>query len=458
MSPTLLIAFKSTKDILLNSLEIYTLFSFPLPGRLIKTLTRSMSSEVLSNPHLKFIADLFKEQGYTIRLAGGVVRDILQGSKCNDIDLATDALPDQMKKILGNRPEIRMFVTGAGERHGTVSALVEKQTLFEITTLRIDKKTDGRHAEVEFIKDWQLDALRRDFTINSMFMELDGNIIDYFGGKKDLDDGILRFVGNPDDRIQEDYLRILRYFRFYCRFGKADHLPETLASIKKNLSGLSIISGERIWQEIKKTIVHKHADKVFPLMMNELKMGRFMGFNEHLPLDITEFHKTYSNVWSMDMTCDPATIFASLVRNEEELTSIDARLKLSRLEKEIILFILQQRNEGEHLSLKYFQKLLTLTSKSVQDKYHKYILEYLIYRGAKDLHKEMERWKVPSFPLPGNKLAGRIKKASLISKVMNELKSIWADSDFEMTEQELMIQFEKLVQKYSESGILSNRD
>lgn len=409
-----------------------------------------MSSEVLSNPHLKFIADLFQQHGHTVRLAGGVVRDILLGIQPNDIDLATDALPGQMKQLLENLPEVRMFVTASGEKHGTVSALVKKETLFEITTLRIDKITDGRHAEVEFIKDWKLDALRRDFTINAMFMELDGNLIDFFDGQKDLRSGTLRFVGNPDHRITEDYLRILRYFRFYCRFGKTDHLPETLSSIKKHLDGLSRISGERIWQEIKKTICHKNANNVFPLLMRDLSIGRYMGFNQHLLIDMAEFHNAYKKIWSMDVTFEAATLFASLIRDEEELISITKRLKLSKLEKETMLFILQQRKESSYITLRYYQKLLTLTSKSEHEKYHKFILEYLIYKGAKEIYDDMKDWRVPTFPVTGNKLAGRLKKASEIAKVMSHLKSIWVDSDFHMSEHELMNEFEKAIKNYSD--------
>lgn len=411
-----------------------------------------ISSQVLSNPHLKYVASLFNDEGFVIRLAGGVVRDILLDQKPNDIDLATEATPDQMKKILQDKPTIRMFTTPAGERHGTVSALVDGETLFEITTLRIDRETDGRHAEVEFIKDWQLDALRRDFTINSMFMELDGKVIDYFDGQNDLKEGIVRFVGNPVDRIKEDYLRILRYFRFYCRFGTKDHLEETLKAIRENLDGLKSISGERIWVEVKKTLAHKRANKVIPLMMADLKMGRYMGFPEKPELSMEEFLKVYDNVWSMNTDFDPATIFSSLIRNDEELMSIILCLKLSNLEKAIIGYILEQRNEGDHISLRKLQKQLITTSKSMQDSQRKLMLEFLKYRGSSDIFKEFESWPIPQFPLTGNKLKNRVKKAWLIGKIMNELRLMWVDSDFELSEDELMEEFDKLVEKYSDDN------
>lgn len=127
---------------------------------------------------------------------------------------------------------------------------------YEITTLRIDRVTDGRHAEVEFTTDWRVDANRRDLTINSMFLTFDGDIIDFFNGQDDLHARCVRFVGNPVERIQEDYLRILRYFRFYSRICLSghDHCQAHLTAISDNSAGLASISGERIWCELYKIV------------------------------------------------------------------------------------------------------------------------------------------------------------------------------------------------------------
>ena len=131
-----------------------------------------------------------------------------------DIDFATTATPDQMKAMF-EAASIRM-INNQGEKHGTITARINDKENYEVTTLRIDRVTDGRHAKVEFTKDWQLDASRRDLTINSMFLDLDGTLYDYFCGEEDLKQRKVRFVGDPEKRIQEDYLRILRYFR-YCK-------------------------------------------------------------------------------------------------------------------------------------------------------------------------------------------------------------------------------------------------
>ena len=153
---------------------------------------------------------------------------------------------------------------------------------YEITTLRIDRVTDGRRAEVEFTTDWQTDANRRDLTVNSMFLTLDGEIIDFFNAQDDLLNRLVRFVGNPDDRIQEDYLRILRYFRFYSRISlSADrHMPDHIEAIQKNAKGLEQISGERVWTELAK-IIDQRFNFEFLQLSYKLGIAPFIGLPEN---------------------------------------------------------------------------------------------------------------------------------------------------------------------------------
>lgn len=160
-------------------------------------------------PELQTLANLFKKYNYELRIAGGAVRDILMSKQPKDLDFATDATPQQMKEMF-RKEEIRM-INEKGEKHGTITARINDKENFEITTLRIDVLTNGRHAQVEFTKDWKLDANRRDLTINSMFLDLDGKLYDYFYGYDDLQRKRVVFVGDADTRIREDYLRILRY-------------------------------------------------------------------------------------------------------------------------------------------------------------------------------------------------------------------------------------------------------
>ncbi|VEL28545.1 unnamed protein product [Protopolystoma xenopodis] len=206
----------------------------------------------LYRPELVKLHGIFDKYGYELRAAGGAVRDILLNKEPHDIDLATVATPDQMLSMFSNE-SIRV-INRNGEAHGTVTPRVDDSMNYEITTLRVDVKTDGRHAHVQFTHDWVTDAARRDLTINSLFLRLHygksanlettlnsinriiassnlfqhpfGELFDYFGGRDDLSARRIRFVGEPADRIQEDYLRILRYFRFHALIKPPERADE----------------------------------------------------------------------------------------------------------------------------------------------------------------------------------------------------------------------------------------
>ena len=206
--------------------------------RLITQKLDTSEYRKLLTPSLVKLADLFQANQYELRMAGGAVRDLLMDIHPHDVDFATTATPEQMKQMFTDA-NIRMINVN-GERHGTITARIDDQENFEITTLRIDVITDGRHAVVEYTRDWQLDASRRDLTINALFLDLKGTVYDYFDGIEDLKHRRIRFVGDPVQRIQEDYLRILRYFRFFGRLANehAEHDQETLNAIQENISGL----------------------------------------------------------------------------------------------------------------------------------------------------------------------------------------------------------------------------
>ena len=185
-----------------------------------------------------------------IRYVGGCIRKIINKEKIDDIDLATNLDPKEVCKVL-KKNNINYFESGI--EHGTITA-VEDKYKFEITTLRRDISTDGRHAKIEFSNDWKEDASRRDFTINSIYSDRDGNLFDPFNGKKDLENGIINFIGDADKRIKEDYLRILRYLRFYLDYSKQPHNPEIIRTLKINIGGISKLSKERLFNELKKII------------------------------------------------------------------------------------------------------------------------------------------------------------------------------------------------------------
>ena len=183
-----------------------------------------------------------------VRFVGGCIRKIINKEKIDDIDLATNLKPIEVCDVL-KKNNINYYESGIA--HGTITA-TENEYRFEITTLRKDIVSDGRHAEVEFSNDWKEDASRRDFTINSIYSDSDGNLFDPYDGKNDLKNGYVKFIGDADLRIKEDYLRILRYIRFFSIYSKQQHNPELLRIIKKNIKGVSKLSKDRLLDELRK--------------------------------------------------------------------------------------------------------------------------------------------------------------------------------------------------------------
>ena len=215
-----------------------------------------------------------------IRYVGGCIRKIIKQELVDDIDLTTNLNPTQVCEIL-KKNNINFYETGI--EHGTITAVIEDYK-FEITTLREDVKTDGRHAQVKFSTDWKKDALRRDFTINAIYSDIEGNLFDPFNGKDDLEKGLVKFIGNPEKRIKEDYLRILRYLRFYQSYSIHDHELETSKIIKKNIVGISNLSKERLLDELKKffkssILIKLSTDKfsleLFGIIFPQLKNFKF---------------------------------------------------------------------------------------------------------------------------------------------------------------------------------------
>ena len=193
-----------------------------------------------------------------IRYVGGCIRKIINKEIVDDIDLATNLNPQEITDAL-KKNKINFYETGI--KHGTITAIIDDYK-FEITSLREDIETDGRHAEVKFSNNWKKDAARRDFSINSIYSDSNGNLFDPFNGKEDLEKGLVKFIGDSETRIKEDYLRILRYLRFYLTYSKYTHNLETLRAIKKNLQGISGLSKDRLLDELRKYIKSKVLTKL----------------------------------------------------------------------------------------------------------------------------------------------------------------------------------------------------
>ena len=229
---------------------------------LYKKFGSDKSTKVLENiKEARTIFTLLNEIGKEdkVRFVGGCVRKSISGENIDDIDLATILEPDEVKKRL-NKKDIKVIDTGVS--HGTITAILNNKK-FEITTLRKDISTDGRHAEVIFTSNWEEDALRRDFTINAIYADIEGRIYDPLNGISDLQNGVIKFIGTADERIQEDYLRILRYFRFFTQYSKIDHDQNIIRSIKKYINGLNKVSNERIFDELNKILVLENLLSLF---------------------------------------------------------------------------------------------------------------------------------------------------------------------------------------------------
>ncbi len=228
----------------------------------METLDRQALAGLLERPALRRLLEVFNDDAEETRIVGGAVRNALLGRPVTEVDCTTTMLPEaiiERAKDAGFKP------VPTGIEHGTITVIVAGEP-YEITTLREDVETDGRHAVVHFGRDFALDARRRDFTINALSLGLDGRLHDYTDGVADLAARRVRFIGDARTRIREDYLRIMRFFRFHAEYAEADPDPEGLAASGAERQGLSILSKERIRHELLKLLVARRAQDTIRIM------------------------------------------------------------------------------------------------------------------------------------------------------------------------------------------------
>ena len=255
------------------------------------------------------------------RFVGGAVRDMLAGEPIKDIDLATKLEPQEVTARL-QKARIKAVPTGIA--HGTVTAVLSSGPV-EVTTLRRDVSTDGRRATIAYTDDWREDAARRDFTINALYADPEtGELFDYFGGESDLAAGLVRFIGEPLQRIAEDHLRILRFFRFHARFGKGAPDPASLKACGERANDLMALSRERIADELLKLLALPRPVETVRLMLSN---GIFLPV---LPEIITA--EGLAALVAIEDSPDPVRRLASLIpANGETAGAVAKRLKLSKL-------------------------------------------------------------------------------------------------------------------------------
>lgn len=369
------------------------------------------------------LREAFRAQGHDLRLVGGTVRDHLVGVTPKDVDMHTDATPEQCVEIYLAQG-VRWEPTGID--HGTVTVVFD-HVGYEITSLREDVATDGRRATVSYTRDWVTDLERRDFTMNAMSMSFEGDILDPFGGQADLRAGVVRFVGDAERRIQEDYLRILRWFRFRGRFGMVMD-AQAKAAVQAHASGLKGISRERVWMEISKILSGDHAVDLMEEIA-QLEVAGHIGIPEKFK---GGFH-IYGDEWSHAVsthTRNPVTILVAVCFKYAPV--LLKTWKASSAEIKLAEFL--RNKEG----------LDPLRLMSVEGVSREWALELCVINNAHKsdvgfLKAVLEEIEVPVFPVSGDDLIQLgMKPGVTIGQMLNNLKERWANENYLITKQALL--------------------
>lgn len=363
------------------------------------------------------------------RFVGGAVRNALLGREVSDIDIATPLLPDVVAKRL---TAAGLGAVPTGIEHGTITAIASG-TPFEVTTLRRDVTTDGRRAVVAYTKDWKEDAARRDFTMNALYATADGEVIDLVGGVADLNAGRVRFVGDATTRIREDYLRILRLFRFHARYGKGEIDAEALRAAAAEKAGLAQLSGERVQKELLRLL---EAENPAPVLRTMAAAGIL---SELLPgaLSITRLERLAAIDAEAFFTPDPLLRLAALLPNDVSVAdAVAAKLKLSNAQALRLTDIAGAKEKiVSYLSVKEVRKLLyRIDIGPFKDRVFLTWAEDTKATNAvqwRMLLAVADAWERPRFPLSGREvmLAG-VPEGPLVGKILAEVEDWWVDADF----------------------------
>ena len=357
-------------------------------------------------------------KGGAARFVGGVVRDALLRRAIKDIDIATPLLPLEVMKRL---KQAKLKAVPTGLEHGTVTAVAGKRH-YEITTLRRDVKTYGRHAEVEFAADWAEDAVRRDFTMNALFLDADGKVFDYVGGLPDLEAGRVRFVGDPATRIREDVLRLLRFYRFFAHYGRtapdgpARLACRTLAYLLPNLSG------ERIRNETLRLLAASDPLPALQFMQEDGVLSAFLPEASGL--------ERLRNLVALESKPDPLRRLAALIERDADLVA--SRLKLSSAQRARLIDLTAeppldlaagtqaQRRALHRLDRELYIDRALLAAARTGD-----------FARLKPLLALAKKWKPVEFPLKGRDLTKLgIKPGPELGKLLGALAAWWEEGDF----------------------------
>lgn len=379
-------------------------------------------------PQTRKLVKVFGGERDKLRFVGGAVRDCLLGIEAIDVDAATSLTPDLVQELL-EKSGIRVIPTGI--KHGTVTAVIDGRS-FEITTLRRDTACNGRHAEVEFTDNWREDAMRRDFTMNALYLAPDGELFDFTGGIEDLKSGSVRFIGNPKERITEDYLRILRLFRFYAYYGKQPIEAESLAACAESAKQIDGLSGERIQHEMLKLLAASAPFSTLELMQDTKIIPHVFGFEIKL-------NKQIELLKSKELRLAFLLLSAGIPA-AEALKILSIRWKLSNELKKILAQLINSINDIEPdisparqkhlirtLGAEIFTSLVTLKNALAAHKNYASMLELAA------------NWQIPIMPVTGADLIAKgIAEGRDLGQKLKELEILWEKSDYKLTKEELL--------------------
>ena len=372
-----------------------------------------------------------------IRFVGGCVRKILANEKIDDIDMATNLSPDQVISLLKIN-NVRFYESGLD--HGTVTAIFD-DVKFEITSLRKDISTDGRHAKVVYTDNWFEDASRRDFSINSIYADYEGNIFDPFDGISDLTKGKIKFIGNADQRIKEDYLRILIYLRFYINYS--DNLHEDIIKriIKQNLPGIKKISKERLLDELKKILMSSKFFNIYSdnfsleliiLIFPELKNIKLL---QNLEQNKVEF------IQSLDFILFVSLLIIDGTDNAEYFVY---KYNLSKDEKKRIKFIIENYkniDKKNFFSENNIKKLIYLNDKKLIND----LICFKIIKSKKNSNKlirlqdTFQNFEKEIFPIKAKDLISEfnLKEGKELGEKLKKIENTWLNNNFKISHDEI---------------------
>ena len=395
----------------------------------------------------KLFIILEKDKPKDIQVAmfvGGCVRKFLTNQKIDDIDIASIFSPEELKEKFKNS-EFRIIETGI--EHGSV-IVVLNSSKFEITTLRQDSKTDGRHAEVSFIDSWKDDSSRRDFTINAIYMDRKGRIYDPQNGRDDLKNNQVKFIGQPSSRIEEDYLRIIRFIRFSVYYNNKHSEPKIIEAVKLNLNGIKNLSKERILNELHKIFKLKNINILFE--NKEIKSIFLIAFPEFKYLNRLE---KFLSLSKKDILFTlPEIIFSILlVDTKDNYQYFCHKYKVSNRLKKDLIFI--SENYIKFMKDKnYLRKDLKKNVYSLGKNNFKKLLGFIYCAESKfsaklltKLIEEINKINIPDFPFNGQYLINRgLIDGKKIGYTLKELEKEWLKKDFNLKTEEVTFIVDKI--------------